>query len=116
MADVIDTGEARGLFQVYVVDYKNDFPFDPVVVVAESSEAAKLNAFRKVGYLEGVPDYYDFIVRRLGDVRAKKEVQEVRIVTNKGTFSVAAVSGGQDNVASGDTSTIAGGIENTAKV
>lgn len=61
----------RGLFRVYVVDYKNDYVEDPVVVVAESSEAAKPEALRKISYLVGGTEYYDFVVRRLGDVRAK---------------------------------------------
>ena len=116
MVDAINLGKVRGLFQVYVV--YGDFVEDPVVVVAGSPDAAKPAALRKIGYLSGSVSDYDFAVRRLGDVRAKKEVQEVRVVTNvanRGTFSAATAGGGQSNVASGDTSIIAGGIDNTAK-
>ena len=113
-----EESEMRGLFQVYVVYRNCDFAEDPVVVVAGSPDAAKPAALRKISYLMGGVDDYDFVVCKLGNVHPKKAVQEVRVVTNvvnKGTFSAATVDGGQGNVASGDTSTIAGGIDNTAK-
>ena len=108
----------RGLYEVYLVDPEDDKVLDCVKVVAKSTETARFKAMRKLSWFNKNIDDCDVIAHKLGDVRAKKEVQEVRVVTNvanRGTFSAATAGGGQSNVASGDTSIIAGGIDNTAK-
>lgn len=74
--------EMRGLFEVYVVNPETSTVVDSVKIVAKSPETAKLKAIQKHGCIAGDLDDYDFIVHKLGDVRAKKMVQEVRVVTN----------------------------------
>lgn len=72
----------RGLFFVYIVD-----PILDVVIsitgpiVAKDSDNARLKAVQAAGEaLTKDIDDYDIIVCRLGDVRKKKEVQEVKVV------------------------------------
>ncbi len=69
----------RGLFIVYLVDYKaSQVLHISEAVVADNVEKAKLKALKEWNGDVDLDDL-DIIVLRLGDVRAKKEVQEVRI-------------------------------------
>jgi hypothetical protein len=75
--------KSRGLFLGFVVDpamdeliYASDRPF-----VAADEEHAKLKIVQKAGgSLSKEVDDYDIIILRLGKVRAKKEVQTVKVV------------------------------------
>jgi hypothetical protein len=70
----------RGLFQAYIIDSADDEvicqskPF-----VAKDEENARLKAVQQAE-LPGDLDDYDIIIERLGDVRAKQKIQEVRVV------------------------------------
>jgi hypothetical protein len=73
----------RGLYQVTVVDPERDMIWDSMQVIAKSEGGAKLKALRVLDGLDDRdPDDLDIIVVRLGDVRAKREVQEVKVVTD----------------------------------
>lgn len=70
----------RGLFDVYIVDPENDSViWEWEGVVAKDEQSAKLKAVSKAT-LGGDVDDYDIIVVKLGSVRPKKEVQEVKVV------------------------------------
>lgn len=71
----------RGLFEVFIVDPERDDIVAQQYVVAANDERARLKAFRAANSaLPGDIDDYDIIVRRIGDVRAKRTVAEVRVV------------------------------------
>ena len=70
----------RGLFIVYIVDYKKGkvlFVSEPMV--ADSDQKVQMKALQAWGGNVDLDDL-DIIVQRIGNVRAKKEVQEVKIV------------------------------------
>jgi hypothetical protein len=67
----------RGLFEVFVVDPESGKIVTEEVVVADSDKKAELKVMRAI---DADPDDVDIIVRRLGDVRPKRKVQEVRMV------------------------------------
>lgn len=81
--EVKKVDKSRGLFLGFVVDptadelvYSSDRPF-----VAADEEHAKLKIVQKAGgSLSKEVDDYDIIILRLGKVRAKKEVQTVKVV------------------------------------
>jgi hypothetical protein len=67
----------RGLFEVFVVDPESGEVAMREVVVADSDDKARLKVLRKS---DVDPDDVDIIVRRIGDVRQKRRVQEVKVV------------------------------------
>lgn len=72
----------RGLYQVWVVDPESDvIMLNGKPVVAKSEQSARIKAVRLAGP-DIDPDEVDIIVVRLGDVRAKREVQEVKVITD----------------------------------
>jgi len=73
----------RGLFEVCVVDPEEGRIVHEHRVIAKSEDTAKLKTFNSLdGSFEKDIDDYDIIVHKLGDVRAKREVREVCVVTN----------------------------------
>lgn len=71
----------RGLFEVFIVDPNTDTIVLERRVVSTDENKARLKALLESRIiLENGVDDYDIIVRRIGDVRAKKEVREVRVV------------------------------------
>jgi pyruvate kinase len=71
----------RHLYEVHIVDPENDLILSSKRHIAKSGESAKLRALTA----EDLPDDTDYddldvIVVVLGDVRDKKEVQEVKIL------------------------------------
>lgn len=73
-----DVKDMRGQYQVTAVDPDTEEFVLDVKVVAGTHESAKFKAL-KGSDIEDL-EQYDFAVVRLGDVRAKKQVQEVKIV------------------------------------
>jgi hypothetical protein len=81
-----ESKKMRGLFFGFVVDpaadelvYSTDKPF-----VATDEDNAKLKIVQKAaGALTKEVDDYDIVILRLGKIRDKKEVQEVRVVDKK---------------------------------
>lgn len=69
----------RGLFEVFIVDPETGTVVDPGLFVAKDDQTARMKAWI-ASKLDGDLDNYDFIVRRLGDVRNKKSVQEVKVI------------------------------------
>lgn len=69
----------RKLYEVYVIDPEDDSILVREVLVARDKESAKLKVVQRVVFPRDL-DEFDFIVVALGDVRAKKEVQEVKVV------------------------------------
>ena len=70
----------RGLFIVYLVEYKISKVLrvsEPLV--AENEQKAQFKALQMWGDVGDLDDL-DIIVQRIGNVRAKKDVQEVKIV------------------------------------
>lgn len=70
----------RGLFLVYVVDPEFDLivaQFGPAVAV--DGDSAKMKAIAKCGPFVKDIDDLDFVVLKLGNIRAKREVQTVKI-------------------------------------
>ncbi len=72
--------ETRGLFDVYVVDPEAGGVVYSGVVIAKDKEMAKLKALQACEILLDDLDDFDIICNRLGDVRKKKEIAEVRVV------------------------------------
>jgi hypothetical protein len=72
----------RSLFRITVVEPKTEQAFDCGLVVAKDRENALLKAGLS-GAILANPDDYDIIVEHVGDVRAKKDIQEVRVVEGK---------------------------------
>lgn len=76
----------RSLYEVFIVDPRLDDKSNPVLAhrfeVAESETAARLKAALSYFGAEHVDDIedYDIIVRRIGDVRPKRKVREVKVV------------------------------------
>lgn len=69
----------RGLFQVLIVDPdKDDIVYETVLVAADAA-VAKLKAAVKANLPKDV-DEYDFAVVKLGDVRPKQKVKEVKVI------------------------------------
>lgn len=76
---------SRGLYRVYIVDPETDEVIhDTGAIVARDEDSARLKAVQIAGgtLVKDIDDY-DFVVVELGDVRAKKEVQEVRLAEKK---------------------------------
>lgn len=72
----------RGLFEVFVVDpTSGEIVFEKRLLAADEAKARLKAAVQ--AKLDRDVDEYDIIVRKLGDVRAKKQVQEVRVVSEK---------------------------------
>ena len=69
----------RGLYRIIVVDPKSEEIVGPIFVIAKDESGALLKADLPQG-IRSYSDHYDFIVDRLGDVRAKKDVQKVKVV------------------------------------
>ncbi len=70
----------RGLFIVYIVDYKKGkvlFVSEPLV--ADSDQKVQMKALQAWGGDVDLDDL-DILVQRIGNVRAKKETQEVKIL------------------------------------
>lgn len=76
-----DNKMSRGLYSVFVVDAQNEEVVFDSYVVAQSYDGAKLRVLKSADLKKDIEEY-DIIVLRLGDVRAKKEVQEVKIVSS----------------------------------
>ena len=71
--------DMRYLYEVFIIDPEEDNVLFRGHVIAKDRNGAE----RKVvagTELEGDLDDYDFIVNKLGEVRPKKEVQEVKIL------------------------------------
>ncbi len=71
--------DMRGLFQFYVVDPEKGGVVGDGLVIAKNKETAKIKALAPFADKYDLDDL-DIICNRLGDVREKKEVQEVKIV------------------------------------
>ena len=71
--------DMRGLFQFYVVDPEKGEVVGDGLVIAKNKETAKIKALAPFADKYDLDDL-DIICNRLGDVREKKEVQEVKIV------------------------------------
>lgn len=72
----------RGLFEVFVVDPEDDkqnIVFQGFFT-AKDETSARLKAAVAAKLDVAEMDNHDFIVRRLGDVRNKKTVQEVKVI------------------------------------
>jgi hypothetical protein len=74
--------QMRNLYQVFVVDPKED-TVDSALVISKSPDGAKFKALTDLkGGLKKDVDEYDILVVPQGCVRDKKEVQEVKLVTD----------------------------------
>lgn len=71
--------EMRGLFYVAIVDYLNDTVLEDGLYIAKDAETAKIKALSVFADTYDLDDL-DVICQRLGDIRKKKEIQEVKIV------------------------------------
>lgn len=70
----------RYLYRVYIVDPATDQVTEIPPFVAKDEATARLKALQKAGdKIEKDVDQLDFVVVALGQVRAKKEIQEVKI-------------------------------------
>ncbi len=75
----IKENNMRGLFIVYIVDYKKSkvlFVSEPLI--ADNEQKVQMKALQAWGGDVDLDDL-DILVQRIGNVRAKKEVSEVRI-------------------------------------
>jgi hypothetical protein len=71
----------RRLYEVFVVDPEEDEVISQELLIAKSGSSAKIKALSKAGLSDDIDyDDLDVIVVQLGDVRDKKEVQEVKIL------------------------------------
>jgi hypothetical protein len=71
----------RGLFRVYIVDPKTDEVITCPSFVAKDANNAQIRAVQKAGdKLTRDIDEYVILVERIGDVPAKRAVQEVKMV------------------------------------
>ena len=74
--------EMRGLFHIYVVDYEHDQVITEGHIIADDEAKAKMKALHC--WNDAVANYdlddLDIICVKLGSVRRKKEVQEVKIL------------------------------------
>lgn len=82
--------QMRGLFEVFVVDPEEADSEIQIVygdqLIAKDEMMAKIKAWaRALQKIDGIrshdPDDFDIIVRKIGDVRAKREPQDVRVIT-----------------------------------
>jgi hypothetical protein len=69
----------RHLYEVYIVDPETDVVQKLEGIVAATEKSAERKAIQGSNFDKDLDDY-DFIVVKLGDVRAKKSVQEVKVV------------------------------------
>lgn len=69
----------RALYRIYAVNPKTEAIHGPYLVIAKDESGALLKAGLPSDSRTN-PEDYDFIVDRLGDVRAKKDVQKVKMV------------------------------------
>jgi len=69
----------RSLFRITVVNPKTEKIFPETKVIARDRESALLRADLP-GEVRANPDKYDILVEHVGDVRAKKDVQKVKVV------------------------------------
>lgn len=69
----------RGLFDVYIVDPEIDDVAWSKCIIAKDEQSAKLKVVSSATLTKDIDDY-DIIVVKLGNVRPKKEVQEVKVV------------------------------------
>jgi len=74
--------EMRGLFHIYVVDYEHDQVVAEGHIIADDEAKAKMKALHQ--WNDAVANYdlddLDIICVKLGSVRKKKEIQEVKIL------------------------------------
>ena len=71
----------RHLYEVLAVDPEEDALLYSDKMIAKSGSSAKIKALSKAGLGDDVDvDDLDVIIVQLGDVRDKKQVQEVKIV------------------------------------
>lgn len=70
----------RGLFEVFIVNPENDTLWAEIKVIANDGDGARMKAVRSGIPPEKDPEDYGIIVRRIGDVRAKTKVKEVRVL------------------------------------
>ena len=70
----------RGLFEVFIVNPETDTVWCERKVVARDADGARMKAIRLGIPPEHDPEDYDVICRRIGDVRLKTKVKEVRVV------------------------------------
>ena len=68
----------RNLFQVVIVNPKTEKVITSQLIVAKDRESALLKVAKQG--IEINPEEFDIIVQFLGNVRARKEVQEVKVV------------------------------------
>lgn len=79
--------DMRGLFRVFVVNPEKGEVIYQDLTVAKDKETAKYKVLRLAAKTIPLADGYDLddldiICNRLGDVRKKKEIQEVRMVND----------------------------------
>ena len=70
----------RGLYEVFIVDPKTGKVITIAPLVASDENNAKMKAVARTTLSTDDLDDYDIIARKIGDVRAKKSVQEVKVV------------------------------------
>lgn len=71
--------EMRGLFYVAIVDYLNDTVLEDGLYIAKDAETARIKALSVFADTYDLDDL-DVVCQRLGDIRKKKEIQEVKVV------------------------------------
>jgi len=69
----------RRLYRITVVNPKTEEVFDPALIIAKDEQAAMVKAALK-GTISGRIEDFDFCIEIVGDVRAKKETQKVKVV------------------------------------
>ena len=70
----------RHLYEVFVIDPEEDEILFTDTFIAKSGSSAKIKALSKTDLNDIDFDDLDVIVVQLGDVRDKKEIQEVKIL------------------------------------
>lgn len=70
----------RYLYEVYIVNPIEDKVVEQELVIANDERSAERKALSMCAMPPGDLDDYDFVIVKLGQVRPKKEVQEVKIV------------------------------------
>lgn len=69
----------RALYRIIVVNPKTEEVREPIMVIAKDEAAAKMKALLKQCFSGNIDDY-DILAECVGDVRAKKDVQKVKVV------------------------------------
>jgi len=69
----------RRLYRITVVNPKTEEVGDPVLIIAKDEPAAMVKA-AVLGAIKGKVENYDICIEIVGDVRAKKETQKVKVV------------------------------------